>query len=66
MGPGARNKDGDVTPVSVKPGDRVLLPGWGGSPIKVGEEVSYGFSRRDNVQSCSGVCRRDALLTVYM
>ena len=26
--------------VSVKVGDRVLLPGWGGSPIKVGEEVS--------------------------
>ena len=23
----------------MKAGDRVLLPGWGGSPIKVGEEV---------------------------
>lgn len=26
-------------PVSVKRGDRVLLPGWGGNAIKVGEEV---------------------------
>jgi co-chaperonin GroES (HSP10) len=40
VGPGAPNKDGAVQPVSVQPGDRVLLPGWGGSPIKVGEEVS--------------------------
>lgn len=26
-------------PPSVKAGDRVLLPGWGGNTIKVGEEV---------------------------
>ncbi|WWD16034.1 hypothetical protein CI109_100459 [Kwoniella shandongensis] len=43
VGPGAPNKDGQVTPVSVKPGDRVLLPGWGGSPIKVGEEEYHLF-----------------------
>lgn len=38
-GPGAPNKDGQVVPTSVKPGDKVLLPSWGGSSIKVGEEV---------------------------
>lgn len=27
-------------PVSVKAGDRVVLPGFGGVPVKVGEEVS--------------------------
>ena len=43
VGPGAANKEGTVVPVSVVPGDRVLLPGWGGNPIKVGEEVSFGF-----------------------
>ncbi|WVN86724.1 uncharacterized protein L203_101896 [Cryptococcus depauperatus CBS 7841] len=43
VGPGAVNKDGQVQPVSVKPGDRVLLPGWGGSPIKVGEEEYHLF-----------------------
>ena len=26
-------------PTSVKTGDRVLLPGWGGNAIKLGEEV---------------------------
>ncbi|PIL26658.1 hypothetical protein GSI_11283 [Ganoderma sinense ZZ0214-1] len=43
VGPGAPNKDGTVLPVSVKAGDRVLLPGWGGSPIKVGEEEYFLF-----------------------
>ena len=27
-------------PPNVKAGDRVLLPGWGGNTIKVGEDVS--------------------------
>lgn len=35
---------GVLLPVSVKAGDRVLLPGWGGSPIKLGEEVCRDFS----------------------
>ena len=39
VGPGAPNKEGNVVPTSVKAGDRVLLPGWGGNAIKVGEEV---------------------------
>ncbi|TFK24821.1 hsp10-like protein [Coprinopsis marcescibilis] len=43
VGPGAPNKDGAVVPTSVKAGDRVLLPGWGGSSIKVGEEEYYLF-----------------------
>ncbi|ODN83250.1 hypothetical protein L202_01425 [Cryptococcus amylolentus CBS 6039] len=43
VGPGAVNKDGQLTPTSVKVGDKVLLPGWGGSPIKVGEEEYHLF-----------------------
>lgn len=39
VGPGAPNKEGVVMPTSVNAGDRVLLPGWGGNSIKVGEEV---------------------------
>jgi len=38
-GPGATDKDGKVVPTSVQPGDKVLLPSWGGNSIKVGEEV---------------------------
>lgn len=30
-----------MQPVSVVVGDRVLLPGWGGNAIKVGEDVSF-------------------------
>ncbi|KAJ7449572.1 hsp10-like protein, partial [Mycena latifolia] len=43
VGPGAPNKDGTVVPTTVKAGDRVLLPGWGGNSIKVGEEVILLF-----------------------
>ncbi len=39
VGPGARDNAGKVVSPSVKAGDKVLLPGWGGNPIKVGEEV---------------------------
>lgn len=40
VGPGARDKDGQIVPTTVKAGDKVLLPGWGGNSIKLGEEVS--------------------------
>ncbi|TCD63006.1 10 kDa heat shock protein [Steccherinum ochraceum] len=43
VGPGVRDKSGNTVPVSVKAGDRVLLPGWGGSSIKVGEEEYFLF-----------------------
>lgn len=38
-GPGARTQDGTVIPTSVKAGDKVLLPSWGGNSVKVGDEV---------------------------
>jgi co-chaperonin GroES (HSP10) len=43
VGPGAPNKEGQIMPTSVKAGDRVLLPGWGGNALKVGEEVRVFF-----------------------
>ncbi|KWU47249.1 Cpn10-domain-containing protein, partial [Rhodotorula sp. JG-1b] len=45
VGPGAPGKDGQVKPVSVKEGDRVVLPAFGGVPIKVGEEASRAACR---------------------
>ncbi|KZT34389.1 chaperonin Cpn10 [Sistotremastrum suecicum HHB10207 ss-3] len=42
-GPGAPNKTGEIVPVSVKAGDKVLLPGWGGNSIKVGEDEYHLF-----------------------
>ncbi|KAH7559560.1 hypothetical protein BM1_04497 [Bipolaris maydis] len=38
VGPGAFDKDGKRVTPSVQPGDKVLIPQFGGSPIKVGEE----------------------------
>jgi len=43
VGPGAPNKDGKIVPTTVKAGDRVLLPGWGGNSIKLGEEEYFLF-----------------------
>ncbi|KAI0656355.1 hsp10-like protein, partial [Cubamyces menziesii] len=42
-GPGAPDRNGKIVPTNVKAGDRVLLPGWGGSPIKLGDEEYYLF-----------------------
>ncbi|EDU40127.1 10 kDa chaperonin [Pyrenophora tritici-repentis] len=38
VGPGAIDKDGKRVAPSVQPGDKVLIPQYGGSPIKVGDE----------------------------
>lgn len=43
VGPGATDKDGKLTPMSVKAGDRILLPGWGGNAIKVGDDEYHLF-----------------------
>ena len=40
IGPGARNKDGALLPMGVKPGDRVLFGKWSGTEVKLdGEEL---------------------------
>ena len=46
VGPGTPDKDGKVVPTTVKAGDKVLLPGWGGNSIKLGEEVSVQDSSK--------------------
>ncbi|KAA8650949.1 hypothetical protein EYZ11_003188 [Aspergillus tanneri] len=38
VGPGALDKNGQRLPMGVAPGDRVLIPQFGGSSIKVGED----------------------------
>ncbi len=35
VGPGRRTREGEVIPVSVKEGDKVLLPEYGGSQVKL-------------------------------
>ncbi|KAB5572428.1 heat shock protein [Coniochaeta sp. 2T2.1] len=43
VGPGALDKDGKRLPMGVNSGDRVLIPQYGGSPVKVGEEEFHLF-----------------------
>ncbi|KAL2120105.1 hypothetical protein VTJ04DRAFT_4131 [Mycothermus thermophilus] len=43
VGPGALGKDGKRVPMSVAAGDRVLIPQYGGSPVKVGDEEYHLF-----------------------
>ncbi|TVY90860.1 10 kDa heat shock protein, mitochondrial, partial [Lachnellula willkommii] len=38
VGPGGLDKDGKRVVPEVKAGDRVLIPSYGGSPVKVGDE----------------------------
>jgi chaperonin GroES len=34
-GPGARNEQGQLVPLDVKPGDRVLFEKWSGTEVKI-------------------------------
>lgn len=37
-GPGARNERGEIVPLDVRPGDRVLFAKWSGTEVRVGGE----------------------------
>ena len=40
VGAGARNEQGQLTPLDVKPGDRVLFGKWSGTEVKIdGEDL---------------------------
>ena len=40
VGPGARDEDGEIQPLDVKAGDRVLFGKWSGTEVKLdGEEL---------------------------
>jgi chaperonin GroES len=40
LGPGARDESGKLTPVELKPGERVLFGKWSGTEVKIdGEEL---------------------------
>ena len=40
VGPGARNEKGEIVPLEVKPGDRVLFGKWSGTEVTIdGQEL---------------------------
>ena len=48
VGPGFKTRDGDLVPVSVAVGDKVLLPEYGGLQIKVNGDEMFLF-RNDEI-----------------
>jgi chaperonin GroES len=46
-GPGAYDVNGKVLPVSVKVGDQVLLPEYGGQKVKLGEQELFIYKDTD-------------------
>lgn len=42
-GPGRLDANGKLIPMNCKVGDRVLLPEYGGTPLKMGEEEYHLF-----------------------
>ncbi|GAB2210080.1 hypothetical protein Droror1_Dr00015333 [Drosera rotundifolia] len=47
VGAGLRDKEGNHIPVSVKEGDTVLLPGYGGTEVKLGEKDYHLYRDED-------------------
>ncbi|XP_074320546.1 10 kDa chaperonin, mitochondrial-like [Silene latifolia] len=47
VGPGLRNKLGENIPTSVKEGETVLLPEYGGTTVKLGEKEYHLYRDED-------------------
>ena len=48
VGTGKRDDDGKLVPFNVKKGDRVLMPKYGGTEVKV-DDVEYQIVREDDI-----------------
>ncbi len=48
VGPGKAGKDGQIVPVSVKAGDRVLFGKYSGNEVKI-DDVEYIIMREDDI-----------------
>jgi len=46
-GPGARNEQGQLVPLDVKPGDRVLFGKWSGTEVKIGGQDLLNMKESD-------------------
>jgi len=47
VGPGSRNKQGDLIPVAVNVGDNVLLPEYGGTKVEIENKEYHLFRESD-------------------
>lgn len=49
VGPGGRNKNGDLIPIALNVGDKVLLPEYGGTKVKLDGEKEYHLFRETDI-----------------
>lgn len=49
VGPGGRTKGGDLIPISLSVGDKVLLPEFGGTKVKLDDEKEYQLFRENDI-----------------
>lgn len=49
VGPGGRNKNGDLIPISLNVGDKVLLPEFGGTKVKLDDDKEYHLFRENDI-----------------
>ena len=48
VGPGKRDDDGKIIPMNVKKGDKILLPKYGGTEVKI-DDKEYQIVREDDI-----------------
>ena len=53
VGPGRKTDDGKVLPMNVKKGDRVLMPKYGGTEVKI-DDKEYQLVREDDILATIG------------
>lgn len=49
VGPGSRNQNGEHVPLSVKVGDQVLLPEYGGTKVELEENSEFHLFRESDI-----------------
>ena len=61
VGPGGRDEAGKLTPIDVKPGDRVLFGKWSGTEVKI-DAVEYLIMNEGDIMGvlAEAVSRRKA------
>ena len=57
-GPGARGEDGQVHPLDVKAGDRILFGKWSGSEVKIEDEELIIMKESDILGVIEGGSKR--------
>lgn len=59
VGPGHRDTNGVIVPMTVAVGDKVILPGFGGVGLKVNNEVGFfSFNFKSSAHSIQARCER--------